>query len=58
MQRVKYLANKIPFLVDLTLLLLSNCDFGVRQLYPGKFDLIDHGILFVFFIIGNIALFA
>ena len=29
MQRVKDLANKIPFVVDLTLLLLSNCDFGV-----------------------------
>ena len=29
MQRVKELSNKIPFVVDLTLLLLSNCDFCV-----------------------------
>ena len=30
----------------------------VCMFYPGKFDLFDHGILFVFFIIGDIALFA
>ena len=29
MKRVKDLANKIPFVVDLTLFLLSYCDFGV-----------------------------
>ena len=30
----------------------------VCMFYPGKFDLFDHGILFVFSVIGNMPLFA
>ena len=57
MQRVKNLANKILFVVDLAfLLVVMTC---VCMFYPGKFDLFEHGILFfVFHIIGNIPLFA
>ena len=56
-QRVKDLANKIPFVVDLAfLLVIINCVF---MFYTRKFDLFEHGILFfVFHIIGNIPLFA
>ena len=56
-QRVKDLANKIPFVVDLAfLLVIINC---VCMFYTRKFDLFEHGILFfVFHIIGNIPLFA
>ena len=60
MQRVKDLAKRIQFIVDLILLpvLVIMTSVCVCRFYPSKFDLLDHGILFFFSVIGNTPFFA